>query len=135
MTLPVFMFVVLKARTEQLFRSYYFIKKFRYQLRRETRDPIEFRYTLTTLKIAVRFLSELTPDKLKLSAGESVPQLEMERKHASTQTAPRETELEERIVLRYTGPVDVAFLLARPEALEAVLEDYSALRAFYAGSG
>lgn len=135
MTLPLFMFVVLKARTEQLFRSYYFIKKFRYQLRRETRDPIEFRYTLTTLKIAIRFLSELTPDKLKLSAGESIPQLETERKHASTQTAPRETELQERIVLRYTGPVDVALLLARPEALEAVLEDYSALRAFYAGSG
>ena len=94
-TLPLFMFVVLKARTEQLFRTYTFIKKFRYQLRRETRDPVEFRYTLTTLKIAIRFLSELTPDKLKLSPGESTPQLETERKHTGTQTAPRDTELQQ----------------------------------------
>ena len=129
------MFVVLKARTEQLFRSYYFIKKFRYRVRRETRDPIEFRYTLTTLKIAIRFLSELTPDKLKLSLGESEPQLETERKHAGTQTAPSDTELEERLVLRYSGPLDAAFLMTQPDALEAVLAEYSALRSFYAKSG
>lgn len=128
------MYVVLKARTEQLFRSYQFVKKFRYQVRRKTRDPVEFRYTLTTLKIALRFLTELTPDKLVLRGDESVPLLEMERKHACTQTVGSDTELEERLVLRYTGPLDVDYLATNPEALEEVLSDYRALRSFYSRS-
>jgi hypothetical protein len=69
-SLPLFVYVVLKAAVEGLFSNYYFIKTCRYYERFEHRDPVEFRYILTSFKIALKFVLELSPARLVFEAGE-----------------------------------------------------------------
>ena len=128
-TLPLFTYVVLKSRAPCLYRNYYYIKSYRSKLRRETRDPVEFRYTLTTLKITLNFITELSLDKLKLDVGENAPAFRSEMTATAVQTdaidASRPT------IAQYTGPLDGNYLRNNEDDLKKVLEEYISLRDFY----
>jgi hypothetical protein len=88
-SLPLFVYVVLKAAVEGLFSNYYFIKTCRYYQRLEHRDPVEFRYILTSFKIALKFVIELSPATLVFEAGEDACwKTEERRVSRSIQTSP-----------------------------------------------
>ena len=65
-SLPVFIFVVLKSRPKNLLRNMVFMRKFRYKPRRDLIDPLEFRYSLSNLEIAIGFLQNISGKDLKL---------------------------------------------------------------------
>lgn len=71
-SLPLFVYVVLKSRVDSLFSHYYFVKTCRYYDRFERRDPVEFRYILTSFKIALKFVVELSPERLVFEVGEDI---------------------------------------------------------------
>lgn len=123
LTLPLFTYVALKARTQALYRNYYYVKSFRYRERREVRDPVEFRYTFTTLKIALNFIAELKPDRLNLQPGEYFSTASLA---AATQTDPPSLP-----VPLYAGPIDVEYLHSHQTQLRALLDDYCQLRDCY----
>jgi len=124
LTLPLFTYVALKAKTQGLFRNYYYVKSFRYRERREVRDPVEFRYTFTTLKIALNFIAELKPDRLNLQPGEyfSAPLAT-----AATQTDP----LPPPPAALYSGSLEVEYLQAHHSQLGELLGDFCRLRDCY----
>mmetsp|Transcript_19811 Transcript_19811/g.36579 ORF Transcript_19811/g.36579 Transcript_19811/m.36579 type:complete len:255 (+) Transcript_19811:3551-4315(+) len=90
-SLPLFVYVVLKSRVESLFSNYYFIKTCRFYDRFERRDPVEFRYILTSFKIALKFVIELNPDRLVFEPGEdanSKSEVKVKGVSRSVQTSP-----------------------------------------------
>lgn len=125
LTLPLFTYVVLKARTAGLYGNYYYVKSFRYRERREVRDPVEFRYTFTTLKIALNFISELQPERLNLQPGDSLysPSLS----NTAIQTDPQPLPP----FPLYKGPVDAEYLRNNRSEMVEMLEDYRNLRECY----
>lgn len=125
LTLPLFTYVVLKARTAGLYGNYYYVKSFRYRERREVRDPVEFRYTFTTLKIALNFISELQPERLNLKPGDyfSSPSLN----NAAIQTEPQPLPP----FSLYKGPTDAEYLRNHQSELIELLDDYRNLRDCY----
>lgn len=128
-TLPLFTYVVLKAKADNLYRNYYFIKSFRYKPRREARDPVEFRYTLTTLKITLNFISELSMEKLKLGTSEESSLFRNEMRQIAVQTDPIDASKPQ--VQQYSGPLDAAYLGTHAEDMQQLLSEYTTLRDFY----
>jgi hypothetical protein len=122
---------LLKSKVPRLFSNFSFIKHFRYKPRREYRDPVEFKYTFTSLKIALRFISEIKSNKLHLGPHENFKELvqKAKKKHVETQTAFEEThfgevELKNLGKIRYNGEISISHFLSSPEDLEVFIEDY-----------
>lgn len=133
-SLPLFVYVLLKAKVPKLFSNFYFIKNYRYKPRREYRDPVEFKYTFTSLKIALRFILEIKSSKLHLQADESFKELVKlsKKKTQGTQTSVgdkpfRELELREMFSPAYTGEISAGHFISNPQELELFISDYFAL--------
>lgn len=130
-SLPMFVYVVLKSKTEKLFSNYYYIKKLRYPPRLDHRDNVEFRWTFTSMKIALKFLLELNESKLKLATNENYEELTKgsREKSRSCQTSPipsenPEVELGPIVKLSYQGVISVNHFLENPQDLQNFINDY-----------
>ena len=128
------MYVLLKAKIEKLLSNYYIIKYFRYKPRREFRDPVEFKYTFTSLKIALSFILEIKSNKLHLQSGENFKQLlkASKKKSKETQTSLEdlqfhEVELHEFYKENYSGEVSVSHFTQNPKDLELFIADFYAM--------
>jgi hypothetical protein len=124
-TLPLLIYVMLKAKAPRLYSTYSYIKYFRYLPRREIRDPVEFRYALTTYKIALNFILMLSPEKLYMIPGETASPSEHQTIDKETQTEPQEDLLD--LTECYNGPLTVEHLQANPHDLEALIAHYTQL--------
>ena len=127
--LPLFTFVVLKARTEQLFRNYYFIKKFRY--RAKGREDSEDRSLLATLKVTIRFVVGLSLEKMRLEPEEDVPPEEPPIKSIGVQAGVYEEIAQAPI--EFAGPLDAEYFCSHPDALGRLVSEFCALRLKYLG--
>jgi Vacuolar sorting protein 9 (VPS9) domain len=133
-SLPLFVYVLLKAKVENLLSNYNYIKNYRYKPRREFRDPVEFKYTFTSLKVAIRFILEIKSNKLHLLPDENFKELVVgcKRKTQETQTAIQdvpfdELELHPMLKENYTGEISVEHFLKCPKDLEVFIADYYTL--------
>jgi len=135
-SLPLFIYVLLKSKVPDLFGNFAFIKNFRYKARREYRDPVEFKYTFTSLKIALKFIIEIKSGKLHLAPGEDFKDLVKlnKKKHQQTQTSLEdsnfaEVELRSFAKLKYTGEISVNHFINNPSALATFIDDFNSLLA------
>lgn len=125
LTLPLLIYILLKAKIPGLYRNYYYIKHFRYRERRQVRDPEEFRYIFTTLKIALNFITELKPERLNLKPGEYLSR--PETVNVGVQTEDRVVEIR----FGYNGELNGKYLTGNLEEMKAMLEDFGSLREKY----
>jgi len=114
---------VLKSKTEKLFSNYYYIKYFRYLPRRDYKDPVEFRYTFTSLKIALNFILELSEEKLRMQPGECFQELV---RRSRTQSRGVQTLIHSFVPqeTKYKGPIATEHFLNNPQDLELFIQDY-----------
>lgn len=133
-SLPLFIYVLLKSRVPKLFGNFAFIKNFRYKARREYRDPVEFKYTFTSLKIALKFIIEVRSNKLHLAPGENFKELKKlgKKKNQETQTVFEdsiyaEVELTSFVKFKYSGEVSVSHFINNPADLSLFIEDYNSM--------
>jgi hypothetical protein len=92
---------------------------------------VEFKYTFTSLKIALRFISEIKSNKLHLAPDENFKQLVQRSKKKSIETQTlfeeshyQEVELKDLVSPSYEGEISVNHFLSNPQDLERFIEDY-----------
>lgn len=111
-------FVVLKSRADQLFRNYYFVKKFR------QRQSDTDRAVLKTFKRALLLITALNTEKLVLLPGEEVPPEEPLTKSIEVQASFSDNA-------DFDCTLDADFLRSRPDALARLLAHFTELRQKY----